>query len=331
METYANRAATALTSAIGIGDTSILINDQAELPTLGSFRLRIEDEILLATASGTLTLPVVRGVEGTTAVAHSAGASVAHVLTAGSVEQLQVDQSTGDDLADQFDGRLLLAEDTVAVSSSQVWRPMGRQRLCPRPSHTAGWSWALQGGSVLFHTGDTGEFTFSVKDGMFPSSPNQAKASVYEAPMSGSTVEASLSLVSVIKSNGSVQGNSGVCLRDSVNGDIVALEVNPPSGGDFSSAFFLRHRTSLTSTSTASSSALALLVRSSDLALKIEHVSASSVVRGFGSIDGVNWTQVAEITEPTGFTPDRAGISLRAGATSDLSYHMTTVHSFRTY
>jgi hypothetical protein len=93
-ELFSNTASTTLASAISTtGATSISVAAGTGFPTasstLGQFRIKIDNEIMLVTsggASGT-TWTVVRGVEGTTAATHSSGAAVDHVVTAEAVRR----------------------------------------------------------------------------------------------------------------------------------------------------------------------------------------------------------------------------------------------------
>lgn len=85
-ERFANNFATTLTSAISsTSSTSISVANSAPVALQdGQFRVRIDDEILLVTAtgaSGATPWTVVRGAEGSTPATHSNGATVKHILT----------------------------------------------------------------------------------------------------------------------------------------------------------------------------------------------------------------------------------------------------------
>src|SRR6266853_1580406 len=83
-----NNPTSALTVAAASGDATLTVLSPVApdgWPTLGQFRILIDTEIIICTAasSGATTLTVVtRGAEGTTAAAHSNGASINMVLTA---------------------------------------------------------------------------------------------------------------------------------------------------------------------------------------------------------------------------------------------------------
>jgi hypothetical protein len=82
-EQYTNYARSALESSISGNATSLTVLDPSSFPTTGNFRIVVDNEILLVTAVAYSTFTVQRGYENTPAVAHYAGAIVAHVLTAG--------------------------------------------------------------------------------------------------------------------------------------------------------------------------------------------------------------------------------------------------------
>jgi len=94
LEQYANApqlsspssAWTTTSGSVTSGDTSLTVASASAFPSSAQFRILIDDELLLVTAgAGTTTWTVTRGIESTTAAAHSSGASVYHVLTAASL------------------------------------------------------------------------------------------------------------------------------------------------------------------------------------------------------------------------------------------------------
>lgn len=95
-ERFANDFVTTLTAPCAIGDATIAVADAAPASLRGGqFRVRIDDEIMLVTATGaagaspwnvTRAVEPVNGVAA--AAAHASGASVENVLTAASVDQV---------------------------------------------------------------------------------------------------------------------------------------------------------------------------------------------------------------------------------------------------
>lgn len=82
-ESFANNATTTLSGTITSGASSLVVTSAATFPLSPQFRLLIDSEFLLVTAMTGTTFTVTRGVEGSTAAAHSNGATVSHVLTSG--------------------------------------------------------------------------------------------------------------------------------------------------------------------------------------------------------------------------------------------------------
>lgn len=87
---FANDARTALAGGLAAAATSLAVDDPSAFPDGVPFRIRIGAELLLVTAGGsaTPTWTVERGIEGTAAADHAAGASVVQVLTAGGLASL---------------------------------------------------------------------------------------------------------------------------------------------------------------------------------------------------------------------------------------------------
>ena len=82
-EQLANLIETTLASGINGAVTSLSVASATGMPSTGTFRINIEDEIIIVGArSGTTLSSLTRGAEGTTAASHSSGVAVSVVLTA---------------------------------------------------------------------------------------------------------------------------------------------------------------------------------------------------------------------------------------------------------
>jgi hypothetical protein len=93
-EQLANSAASTLTAAIPDAvATSCTVANGTVFPASGNFRIIIDSELMLCTARSGNTLTVTRGAEATTAVAHSNGAAVTHVLTKAGLDQYIVERN----------------------------------------------------------------------------------------------------------------------------------------------------------------------------------------------------------------------------------------------
>ena len=91
-EQFANNAQTTLSAGMLIGDAFLTVASAAAFPASGTFRVLIDSEIIIVGAvSGNSFSSLTRGAEETAAAAHSNGATVTAILTAGALRQFQQD------------------------------------------------------------------------------------------------------------------------------------------------------------------------------------------------------------------------------------------------
>jgi hypothetical protein len=84
-EQFSNGPQTTLNGSITSGATSLVVASATGFPSSPQFRIRIDNELLLVTAIAGTTWTVTRAIESTTAAAHSNGATLTAVLTAGAL------------------------------------------------------------------------------------------------------------------------------------------------------------------------------------------------------------------------------------------------------
>lgn len=84
-ERFVTLAESVLASNVSNSATSITVTSGSVFPSDGNFRLKIDSELLLATARSGDTITVQRGIEGTAAAAHSSGSAVKLIATAGGI------------------------------------------------------------------------------------------------------------------------------------------------------------------------------------------------------------------------------------------------------
>lgn len=82
MEQFKNLAQSTLAVDVNNSTTTLIVAIADLFPLTGEFRIIIDSELMKVTNVTGTTFTVVRGTEDTTAVAHTAGAKVTHVLTA---------------------------------------------------------------------------------------------------------------------------------------------------------------------------------------------------------------------------------------------------------
>ena len=85
-ENFANEYQTTLNGAVDDSQTSVVVTSDTGSPD-ANFRIRIDNEYMIVTAKSGTTFTVTRAAEGSAAAAHSSGATVTHILTAGGLRQ----------------------------------------------------------------------------------------------------------------------------------------------------------------------------------------------------------------------------------------------------
>lgn len=122
-ERFVNNTTTTVVGTLTAGATSVPVADGSAFPSEGDFRVKIDSEILLVTARSGNTLTATRGAEGTTAASHSSGATVAPLLTAGSLQQLVEDAAPQAFQRPPF--RLSDENDDIITTLDFSWRNQG--------------------------------------------------------------------------------------------------------------------------------------------------------------------------------------------------------------
>jgi hypothetical protein len=92
-ELFSNAPVTTLAANVGASDTTLVMATGEGFPTavpgVSQFRVLVESEILIVTATSGPTFTVTRGAEDTTAAEHNAATVVTHIVTAGSLLNLR--------------------------------------------------------------------------------------------------------------------------------------------------------------------------------------------------------------------------------------------------
>ena len=90
-EQYSNDAVTTLASTIDSSVTSLTVDSATNFPTVGNFRLLIGSELMLVTSVSGAVFTVVRGIENTVALGHTAGDQVVLIVSTESFARLVAD------------------------------------------------------------------------------------------------------------------------------------------------------------------------------------------------------------------------------------------------
>lgn len=86
---------TTTTADPGSAGTTLAVTANAKFPASGNYKIRVEAEVMRVTGGqGTNSWTVVRGIDGTTGVAHTIGVTVAHVVAVQRVEPIAGSRQT---------------------------------------------------------------------------------------------------------------------------------------------------------------------------------------------------------------------------------------------
>lgn len=87
-EQYANNATTTVSSTVASTDTVVNVTSISGFPSAPQFRILIDSEVMVVTGVSGSQFAVLRGQESTSAASHLVGATVANVLTTGSLPRV---------------------------------------------------------------------------------------------------------------------------------------------------------------------------------------------------------------------------------------------------
>lgn len=201
IEVLGNNAVTTLNGGINNSQTTLVVASATGFPTTGNFRILIDSEYMLVTGvSGGTTFTVSRGIESSTAVLHSNGATVANVLTAGWASQTRADTISrgafGSLPAAGAQGRIYLATDTPvgAYDDGANWNNFGPVNHGLTDPNLSTFGWINQGSATVTST----------HGGIYVSQPQLASDSlaIYETTLNSNAAGTSVTFLLAINGGG---------------------------------------------------------------------------------------------------------------------------------
>lgn len=114
-EQFTNNATTTLNGTITNIAGTLVVTSATPFPTSPQFRIIIDSEIMLVTGVSGTTFTVTRGAENTTQVAHTNGATVSMILTAGALDQMRSDLMNVENV-----GHRLTLTSNIPITTSDV-------------------------------------------------------------------------------------------------------------------------------------------------------------------------------------------------------------------
>jgi hypothetical protein len=263
-EQLKNNPVTTLAEALDDTETSIDVTTGSVFPSVGTYRVIVEDEIMLVTARSSNTLTVVRGAESTVAASHSSGLEIAQVLTSGSLDRYGKDNvpNWGHSSRPSLNS-ITNASGTVLTASSFT------------ATNATNADIADDNGSIVFaHDAQGGSEDCAVWTIAAPGTPYSVVAAFQTLmPASQSTVIA----------------NIGLLFRKSSDGKLFTLSIN--CKGDGFGPVWSQYKFSSPTTFDSTFKTRQPFTLASDLIwLKIEDDGTD--LNFYLSMDGVNWIEV---------------------------------------
>jgi hypothetical protein len=327
-ELFKNLASTTLNGDIDDSTTSVVVNSAMGF-TGGNFRILVDSEIMKVTGVSGTTLTVVRQQEGTSASAHSNGAAVKHVLTAGALDAHdQNDLAAYDTFANRpaagTPGRIFLPSDGLFIErdNGATWEKFGPIWPMTPPVASDFPTWVNQGSATI--TDNKGAIWLYSPY----SSTENLRIRVKSYPATPFTVEMVL-LPNVWMYTGNIA--MGLCLRDSVSQKLVCVGLG---GGTSDMQIKGGNWTSHTSYSGGITGWPSNMHHSESPLIFLKYYDDGSANRVWSvSVDGTTWTQLVSISRTDFLTPNQIGIFVNSGCGYNSPYADIgmTVLSWRQY
>lgn len=310
-EQYANDAASTIVSDITAAATSVTITDASKFPTVPTFRVRCENEIMIVTAVAASVFTITRGAEGTTAAAHVAGTAIGCILSRDALLALPSRVVLTDTLANRpaaaQDGRLFFPTDHPVEyrDNGTLWVPWGPMQKFVDPPDLTGWTWLNQGSATR------GARYISV-----PAASPAAYAGLYKAIPSAPYTLTACMVGSPLSYAQYIGG--GMVLRDNTDKTILFII-------QYSSGWQL-YVLNMTNYSTWSSTPASVTIVGDILSPCWFRVVDDNTNRTYYfSRNGRTWYQIYQTTRTTWITPTGCGFESRGGTSQA---HLNTLLSW---
>lgn len=311
MEQLATNPISTLNGAINNSVTSLTVTSGASFPATGTFRIRINDEIMKVTSVAGTTFTVVRAQEGTTAASHANTDEVVGILTKESMVAFRGDLiQTGADASRPSAGTaglIYLPTDGVAAyyDNGTVWKNFGPIQALTPPVDS-GYSWYNQGSASVV----------SSNGGTFLSSPTNGGSHNFrirgKALANTSNYSVTFGFIPMLRPG--INGWCGVMLRDSVGGGHHSIGI----GADGNAFSELWNNVSSFSSTVFSSSTCGMTCGS---LVWMRFVDDGTNRLSQISRDGYNWVTIDSRTRTNFMTPNTFGYWVNPNSTT-IGIHM---------
>jgi len=316
-EQFANNASSTLNGSIDNVTTTIVVANDTPFSASGNFRILIDSEIMIVTAHSGTSMTVVRGQEGTTAVAHTSGATVTQIITAGAIQQFRSDNVQINSYANLpspgLAGRVFQPNNDLLayIDTGTIWQPYGPiYALTPPPAaNDPNWVWVNQGTTTVTQSNSSLYFNVAAASSGF---------TYYLRPTTGSSTAsieaAAFSEHQLATTNNAQFPFRGVAMLESSTGKGIVMSFGVNTAN--SAYQYYIYLNSITGTAGSSQTQGSLQQNNWNLDpmgltfLRLR-ISGTNIIAEY-SKTRTNWTSIATLPMSTYFTtgPNQMGIEL---------------------